>query len=115
MNNDCNDFRNLGIAIKQQRIKQNYTREELSKKVGISKDYLSKIENKGQAPSLEVLRKIIQILNFSIDPYFQSTINLDKSIQHKKLEKLLYQYTPDELELINHMLEQGILFRENNN
>lgn len=111
---ESNNFTMLGNAIKQQRTRHGLTREELSIKVNISKDYLSKIENKGQAPSLEVLRKLVHVLNLSIDPYFQQTINLDSSIQYKKIEKVLQRYSNEELELIHHMLEQGLIFKDKN-
>lgn len=112
MNNESNDFSVLGNAIKHQRIRQGLTRKELSNKINISKDYLSKIENNGHAPSLEVLRKLIHVLNLSVDPYFQSPINLDKAIQYKKIEKVLQRYSSEELELIHHMLEQGLIFKD---
>lgn len=48
----------------------------LAKKVGISRTYLSKIENGHSNPSTEITYKIANVLNKSIeDIFFKSTVN----------------------------------------
>ncbi|MGL5559897.1 MAG: helix-turn-helix transcriptional regulator [Paraclostridium dentum] len=48
----------------------------LAKKVGISRTYLSKIENGHSNPSTEITYKIANVLNKSIeDIFFKTTVN----------------------------------------
>ncbi|WP_278683242.1 helix-turn-helix transcriptional regulator [Paraclostridium bifermentans] len=48
----------------------------LAKKVGISRTYLSKIENGHSNPSTEITYKIANVLNKSIeDIFFKSAVN----------------------------------------
>ena len=49
---DKYDFRAFGLAIKQARIKQGLTREQVGAMIEIDPRYLTNIENKGQHPSL---------------------------------------------------------------
>ncbi|MBZ6007288.1 helix-turn-helix transcriptional regulator [Paraclostridium bifermentans] len=48
----------------------------LAKKVGISRTYLSKIENGHSNPSTEITYKIANVLNKSIEEiFFKTTVN----------------------------------------
>lgn len=53
----------LGDNIKEYRKKSNLTQEELARKIGVSKSFMSKIEINNKAPSFEVLLKIAKALN----------------------------------------------------
>ncbi|WP_041900597.1 helix-turn-helix domain-containing protein [Clostridium beijerinckii] len=53
----------LGDNIKEYRKKANLTQEELARKIGVSKSFMSKIEINNKAPSFEVLLKIAKALN----------------------------------------------------
>lgn len=52
------------------RRKHNLTQEQLAEKVGISRAYLTNIENGKHTPSLEVAKKISSTLNMAIDDLF---------------------------------------------
>ena len=56
---DKYDFRAFGLAIKQARIKQGLTREQVGAMIEIDPRYLTNIENKGQHPSLQVLYDLV--------------------------------------------------------
>lgn len=50
----------LGALIHEARIKKGMTQEELAKKVGTTKSYISKIENDIKEVRLSTLKKIVQ-------------------------------------------------------
>lgn len=54
----------------------NMSQQILAKKVGISRTYLSKIENGHSNPSTEITYKIANVLNKSIeDIFFKTAVN----------------------------------------
>mgnify|MGYP002713868581 FL=1 len=58
---------NIGENIKKVRKEQNATQEEFAKKLGISRSYLSDIENNRKNISTNTLRNISEKLNVSIN------------------------------------------------
>lgn len=54
------DFK-IGVLIHEARIKKGLTQEELAKKVGTTKSYISKIENNIKEVRLSTLKKIIEL------------------------------------------------------
>lgn len=63
------DLKNLEFKIA--RIKKGLTQEELSKTVGLSKQYISRMEmGKAKNPSLKICRMISQILDVDLDEIF---------------------------------------------
>ena len=53
---DKYDFRAFGLAIKEARMKQGLTREQVGAMIEIDPRYLTNIENKGQHPNVIKLR-----------------------------------------------------------
>ena len=51
----------LGVRLHEARIEKGMTQEELAKKVGTTKSYISKIENNVKEVRLSTLQKIVQI------------------------------------------------------
>ncbi len=59
------------LEFKIARIKKGLTQEELSKTVGLSKQYISRMEmGKAKNPSLKICRMISQILEVDLDEIF---------------------------------------------
>lgn len=58
---------NLGERIRARRTELGWTQEQLSTKVGISKGFLSDLENGKRKVSAENLMGIAQVLNLSLD------------------------------------------------
>lgn len=56
----------MGFQIKEKRLEQNLTQEELAKRVGIAQSDLSKIEKGLLNPSVKLLRRIAKGLNSSL-------------------------------------------------
>ncbi|MCH0428551.1 helix-turn-helix transcriptional regulator, partial [Enterococcus faecium] len=76
---DKYDFRAVGLAIKEARMKRGLTREQVGTMIEIDPRYLTNIENKGQHPSTQVLYDLVSLLHVSIDEFFLPTDNLIKS------------------------------------
>jgi len=74
---------NIGENIKSIRKSKKVTQEVLSKKVGITKTYLSLIETCKKTPSLEIIYKISQALN--VDP----ALIVTKDDSFKKIQTIL--------------------------
>jgi transcriptional regulator with XRE-family HTH domain len=61
----------LGKKLKACRRERGYSLEELSKRTGFSKSFLSQIENGKNSPSIASLKKITQSLDISIGELFE--------------------------------------------
>lgn len=61
------DTKALGQRIKEERLKQSLTQEQLAEKVGISRLYITLIENGSRAVRVEVLERLADCLKVSID------------------------------------------------
>jgi len=63
----------VGKRIQQHRINKGLTLQELSEKTGLSKGYLSKIENSEKAPPVSTLINLAKALNIGISEIFGET------------------------------------------
>jgi transcriptional regulator with XRE-family HTH domain len=61
----------IGNKLKQIRLKQGLSLEQLAKKVGVTKSFLSQVEKNKSSPSLASLIKILRVLNVSMHEFFQ--------------------------------------------
>ena len=105
---DKYDFRAFGLAIKQARIKQGLTREQVGAMIEIDPRYLTNIENKGQHPSLQVLYDLVSLLNVSVDEFFLSSDSLAKSSRRRQLESKIDNFTDADL-VIMESVADGIV------
>src|SRR4030042_7000777 len=60
----------LGKRIKEYRMSKGLTLQELAEKTGLTKGYLSKIENSGKAPPVSTLINLAKALNINISDIF---------------------------------------------
>jgi putative transcriptional regulator len=61
----------MGLFIKLKRIEHGYKQGEFARKVGISRQYLSLLENgSAKNPSVEVMKKISLLLDTGIEELF---------------------------------------------
>lgn len=86
----------LGFFIKNARLDQKLTQEELAERADISVQYLKDIENRGANPSLKTFIKLIRTLNLSADSFIFAEHTLSDDY-YKKTIRLLSQCSPDEL------------------
>ncbi len=90
----------LGNTIRQARIDNKYTQEELAEKIGITATHLKHIESEHRKPSIEVLFSLASELHFSLDALL---LPLSEDSQHQKktqeILSLLSLCTNDELDI----------------
>ena len=93
------DRKRLGGAIKNARLKNNLTQEELAEKVNIATVHMKQLEAGSRKPSVDVLYKLARILNFSVDAVFFPERADDREIQYK-IERSLNDCSLHELNVI---------------
>ena len=109
---DKYDFRAFGLAIKQARIKQGLTCEQVGAMIEIDPRYLTNIENKGQHPSLQVLYDLVHLLNISADEFFLPASDLVKSTRRRQLEEQLDTMSEKDLIIIESVADGIIKSKE---
>ena len=105
---DKYDFRAFGLAIKEARMKQGLTREQVGAMIEIDPRYLTNIENKGQHPSLQVFYDLVHLSNVSADAFFLPASDLVKSTRRMQLERQLDNLSDKDL-VIMESVADGIL------
>ena len=63
--------RNLGLNIKIERMRKNYTQEKLAESLNISVSHISKIEQGITSPTAYLLFKISKILDVKMEDFFK--------------------------------------------
>mgnify|MGYP004649637389 CR=1 FL=1 len=68
-----NDFfyKNIGLRIAQKRINRKLSQEKLAELAGLSRNYIGKIERGERKATLDVLRQITTVLNYSFEELFR--------------------------------------------
>jgi len=94
---DLYDFRELGQAIKEARLRQGMTRDEAASRIPIDPRYLTNIENKGQHPSLHIFNKLVTMFNISVDQFFYPDVAPSKSSKRRQLDSVLDKFSDDDL------------------
>ena len=57
-------------TIKYHRVKNNYTQEDLSKLIGISRQHVSNVEIGKNIPSLKILIRLSKVLDVKLDDLY---------------------------------------------
>ena len=109
---DKYDFRAFGLAIKEARMKQGLTREQVGTMIEIDPRYLTNIENKGQHPSLQVLYDLVSLLNVSVDEFFLSSDSLAKSSRRRQLESKIDNFTDADLVIMESVADGIVKYKE---
>lgn len=109
MENNC--FKEIGLAIKNERKKAGLTREQLAERIHISTRYLISIENDGQAPSFDILYTLIRTFNISIDQYIHKDNITTQSTLRRNIYSLLEHVNETDLVIIESTIV-GVLKRK---
>ena len=80
------DFAAFGQAIKTARTARKESHKDVSDAMNISPHYLTNIENKEQQPSLQIFYELVTRYNISVDQFFFSNRDAEKSTQRRQLE-----------------------------
>jgi transcriptional regulator with XRE-family HTH domain len=106
------DFRSVGQAIKEARIKQGMTREELAEKLDMAVRYLADIENVGQHPSIQYFYELVTMFNISVDEFFYTNVKPAKSTRRRQLDNLLDNLDDNDLIIVQSVV-RGITQAKN--
>lgn len=88
------DYKLIGTRIKNHRIRQNLTQEEVAEQVDISTVYLSKIENGHAKPTLEVYSNICAALQCDLAGILCDTATESKYYQCEQVLDLFQACSP---------------------
>lgn len=98
----------IGSRIKEERIKQGLTQEELGNMIGVSKTAISYYERGKEQPKMEKLKKLTEVLNLTPNYIFGSEINtvLEDDINyHTNISSL-------DLEILNNIKTHKQLYQK---
>jgi len=105
----------FGKRIKEIRTYQKISQEELASKIGIHANHLSRYERDITLPSIEVVKKIAQALEVSIDLLVFGKQDAETSIDDKELIKLfknIEQFSKEDKSVVKTLLDAFITKRK---
>ena len=84
---------NIGLMIRNERLRKGLTQEELGKRIGVGKAQISKIES-GKGLTIKTITKVLDALGMSASVILQNTQAIDKNgidflTEHYEAEHLL--------------------------
>lgn len=89
----------LGMFIRNGRLDQNLTQEQLAEKLDCNLSYLGNIERGKNTPSLRLFIGIMQILNLSADKFIYPDTDSSNDT-YQQLLRILKQCTPKEQQIL---------------
>ena len=108
------DKEKLGLRVKELRELSDLTQEKLAAKAGISRNYISSIENGRYSPSIETLSKIAKALDVTVlqilDNHVESMENR-VSEEINRLQPLFNDISKDQLEMADGLIVQAARLR----
>ncbi|HHV12554.1 MAG TPA: helix-turn-helix transcriptional regulator [Clostridiales bacterium] len=93
------DNKALGAAIKAARLEKRITQEQLAEIIEVAPSHIKQIEAGTRNPSIEVLYKLAQALNFSVDDVFFPGRKSDQELLYK-IERSLQDCSVHELRVV---------------
>lgn len=109
----------FGRALREQRIKNGWTQEELAKRLHTSKQVISKYENSQRSPNIYVANEYARVLGVTLEEMLGETPAGEKPVtpdrraeQINRLTGILETLNEDQLGLLISFLEQVIQKRE---
>jgi transcriptional regulator with XRE-family HTH domain len=88
----------IGRSLKELRLQKNLSLEQLGKKVGLTRSFISQIEKDKTSPSISSLIKILAALNVKMADFFQS-IEKTKGVVLKKGQMKLFHDQKSKIKL----------------
>jgi len=96
----------IGMRIKEERKKHNYTLESFSEKVGIGRSYMSDIERGIKMPSLNVFERIVNALeDVSADYLLRDFVVTGRPFVLNALTEKMTDLSPRQLRMINDIID----------
>ncbi len=102
----------FGKRVREYRLSHDMTQEELSEKIDISSNYMSHIERGKTMPSMEIVLRIAEELNVSLDLLFQDCLSISVDVSDKEIEVLIQKMNEKERDLAKLLLQAVLNSRE---
>ncbi len=93
-------------VIKEYRVNNNYTKEQFAELLDVDPSYISKIESGDRTPSVEMLIKISNKTNISLDEMFCVETSSGSEKRMSKYIQIINTLKPDEKQFIFNMLDK---------
>lgn len=77
--NMTDSIENIGLMIRNERLRKGLTQEELGKRIGVGKAQISKIES-GKGLTIKTITKVLDALGMSASIILQNTQAIDKNV-----------------------------------
>ncbi len=84
----------IGTKVRELRTKNKFTLQDLANKTGLSKPFLSQIENNHVIPPVATLLKLARALNVSLSYFFQDEVTTEKISITRKNERIRVEKRP---------------------
>ena len=97
------DYKVIGKRIQKARNSKKFTQEVLSEKIGVSTNYLSKVEGGHERPNLEFLSKISVATDVSITELLTGVVEKRQYLQ-KDIAEILDSCSPEKVRLIHDVI-----------
>lgn len=108
---DKNEYENIGDYIRRIRNEKGISINELVKQSGVSKGYISQIENNKFSPSLDIVRKLSNALDIDFyDLAWRAGLYTDEEIEERMYKKAEYEaMTPEEEKYLSDQFNHQML------
>lgn len=106
------DYRIIGNRINKQRIKTGLTQENLASRIGVSTNYLSKVERGKEKANLEMLNKICIHINYNLAFLLLGVCEKEYDYLHCDFANLLENCSPEKKRLIYYLVEKLVEFED---
>ncbi len=97
--------KNFGKILRDFRIKNNLTQEQLSEKLGISLKYISRIENGNNGVKTQTLINYMNILGITPNTIYASFITNKDAAKEKKISMKFSSLSDEKKDFINSMID----------
>lgn len=94
------NYNKLGMKIRQERLKRDFTQEQLSELCGISSSYIGIIERGDKKLSIETLVKIATILDVSIDYLLSDSLQLSADTRIQQISSIVSNLESNDINMI---------------
>ena len=94
------NYNKLGMKIRQERLKRDFTQEQLSELCGISSSYIGIIERGDKKLSIETLVKIATILDVSIDYLLSDSLQLSTDTRIQQISSIVSNLESNDINMI---------------
>lgn len=97
--------KNFGKLLREYRLKNNLTQEQLSEKLGISLKYISRIENGNNGVKTQTLINCMNILGITPGAIYKPFITNEEIIKSIEITNKILSLTDEKREFINSMTD----------